>query len=158
MASRGLNKVMLIGHLGQDPEVRALPNGQHVANFTLATGEKWKDRNSGQEHERTEWHRVAIFGKLAEIVQQYVKKGSKLYIEGKLQTRKWQDQNGQDRYTTEIVVSGYEGQMQMLGRANGVNEPPAHTQSGGYNDAPRTPMPGPAAAPPIEYFDDDIPF
>ena len=118
--ARGVNKVILIGNLGNDPDVRFTPNGSAVANLSIATSESWVDKNSQQRQERTEWHRVAIFGKLAEICQQYLRKGSKVYIEGKLQTRKWQDQQGQDRYTTEIVVDGFNGQMQMLdGREGG---------------------------------------
>lgn len=112
--ARGVNKVILIGNLGNDPDVRFTPNGSAVANLSVATSESWKDRNTGQQQERTEWHRVVIFGKLAEIAQQYLRKGSRVYIEGKLQTRKWQGQDGQDRYTTEIVVDGFSGQMQML--------------------------------------------
>lgn len=112
--SRGINKVILVGNLGQDPEIRYLPDGSPVANAKLATSESWMDKNSGQRQERTEWHRIVFFGKLAEIVAEHVKKGSKLYVEGKLQTRKWQDQAGQDRYTTEIIVDGFTGQMQML--------------------------------------------
>ncbi|ELU03747.1 hypothetical protein CAPTEDRAFT_51565, partial [Capitella teleta] len=103
LMSRGVNKVILVGHVGQDPVVRYTPGGEAVANISLATSEKWKDRN-GQPQERTEWHRIVTFGKLADIAQQLVRKGSKLYIEGKLQTRKWQDNHGQDRYTTEVVV------------------------------------------------------
>ncbi|GEN24990.1 single-stranded DNA-binding protein [Halomonas cupida] len=114
--ARGINKVILIGNLGQDPEVRFTPSGTAVANLNLATTDTWMDRQSGQRQERTEWHRIVLFNKLAEIAQQYVKKGSKLYIEGRLQTRKWQDQNGQDRYSTEIVAND----MQMLdGRGDG---------------------------------------
>lgn len=113
--SNGINKVILVGNCGQDPEVRYLPNGGAVANLSLATSESWTDKNSGQKQEKTEWHRIAFFGKLADVVAQYVKKGSKLYVEGKLQTRKWQDQSGNDKYTTEIVVDGFGGQMQMLG-------------------------------------------
>lgn len=124
--SRGINKVILVGNVGQDPEVRYLPNGGAVANVTLATSESWMDKNSGQRQEKTEWHRVVFFGKLADVVSQYVKKGSKLYVEGKLQTRKWQDQNGNDKYTTEIVIDGFSGQMQMLDGRGGDN-------SGGYN-------------------------
>ncbi|MDX1397584.1 MAG: single-stranded DNA-binding protein [Oceanospirillum sp.] len=125
--SRGINKVILVGNVGQDPEVRYLPNGGAVANVTLATSESWMDKNSGQRQEKTEWHRVVFFGKLADIVSQYVKKGSKLYVEGKLQTRKWQDQSGNDKYTTEIVVDGFSGQMQMLdGRGD---------NGGGYGNA-----------------------
>ena len=112
--ARGVNKVILVGNLGNDPEFRATANGSSVATLSVATSESWKDRNTGQQQERTEWHRVVLFGKLAEIAQQYLRKGSKVYIEGKLQTRKWQDQNGQDRYTTEIVVDGFGGQLQML--------------------------------------------
>ena len=112
--ARGVNKVILVGNLGNDPDVRFTPNGNAVANLSLATSESWKDRNTGQQQEKTEWHRVVIFGKLAEIAQLYLRKGSKIYIEGKLQTRKWQGQDGQDRYTTEIVVDGFSGQMQML--------------------------------------------
>ncbi len=115
MASRGVNKVILVGHLGNDPEIRYMPSGGAVANITLATSESWRDKNTGEQKEKTEWHRVAIFGKLAEIAGEYLKKGSQVYIEGQLQTRKWQDQSGQDRYTTEVVVQGYTGIMQMLG-------------------------------------------
>jgi len=120
--ARGVNKVILIGNLGQDPEVRFTPSGTAVANLNVATTDTWMDRQSGQRQERTEWHRVVMFNKLAEISQQYLKKGSKLYLEGRLQTRKWQDQNGQDRYSTEIVAND----MQMLdGRGEG-------GQGGGY--------------------------
>ncbi len=111
--ARGVNKVILIGNLGQDPEVRYMPNGNAVTNVTIATSDSWKDRDTGQQQERTEWHRVVFFGKLAEIAGQYLRKGSKVYVEGALRTRKWQDQSGQDRYTTEIVVD-MNGQMQML--------------------------------------------
>lgn len=111
--ARGINRVILIGNLGQDPEVRYLPNGNAVTNITLATSETWKDRETGQPQERTEWHRVVFFGKLAEIAGEYLKKGSKVYVEGQLRTRKWQGQDGQDRYTTEIVCD-INGQMQML--------------------------------------------
>lgn len=118
--ARGINKVILIGNLGGDPEVRYTPNGSAVANLNVATSDSWTDKNTGQRQDRTEWHRVALFGKLAEIAQQYLRKGSKVYIEGSLRTNKWQDQQGQDRYSTEIVVSGYSGQMQMLdGRQEG---------------------------------------
>ncbi|MFI7787169.1 single-stranded DNA-binding protein, partial [Citrobacter amalonaticus] len=105
MASRGLNKVMLIGHLGQDPDVRYLPNGNAVAMLSLATSDTWKDKQTGETKERTEWHRVVIYGKLAEIAGEYLRKGSQVYIEGELRTRKWTDQSGQERYTTEVVVS-----------------------------------------------------
>ncbi|MGR5096976.1 single-stranded DNA-binding protein [Vibrio maritimus] len=115
MASRGVNKVILVGNLGNDPDIRYMPNGGAVANLTIATSESWRDKATGEPREKTEWHRVALFGKLAEIAGEYVKKGSQVYIEGQLQTRKWQDQSGQDRYTTEVVVQGYNGVMQMLG-------------------------------------------
>ena len=148
MASRGINKVILIGNLGKDPEVRYMPNGNAVANVTLATSESWKDKNTGETQERTEWHRVVFFRRLAEVVGEYVKKGSKIYVEGRLQTRKWQDQSGQDRYTTEIVAD----QMQMLD-ARG---------SGGGDYAPQqrdsASASQPAAQPADDSFDDDIPF
>jgi single-strand DNA-binding protein len=117
MASRGVNKVILIGHLGQDPEVRYMPNGNAVVNMTLATSENWKDKNTGENKEKTEWHRIVLFGKLAEIAGEYLRKGSQVYIEGSLQTRKWQDQNGLERYTTEVIVN-IGGTMQMLGNRN----------------------------------------
>ena len=127
MASRGVNKVILVGNLGQDPEVRYMPNGNAVANITVATSESWKDQQ-GQQQERTEWHRVVMFGKLAEITGEYLRKGSQVYLEGKLQTRKWKDQSGQDRYSTEVVVD-QGGQMQMLGgRGQGQGAP----AQGGY--------------------------
>ena len=129
MANRGINKVILIGHLGQDPEIRYMPNGNAIANITLATSETWRDKQSGEQKEKTEWHRVVFFGKLAEIVGEYLRKGSQVYVEGRLQTRKWQGQDGQDRYTTEIVVD-VGGSMQMLGgRAQGGGQ--SGGQSGG---------------------------
>jgi single-strand DNA-binding protein len=118
MASKGVNKVILVGNLGKDPEVRYTPNGKAVANLTLATSESWKDQ-SGQIQEKTEWHRVSMFGKLAEIAGEYLRKGSQVYIEGKLQTRKWQNKEGQDQYTTEIVLDPFNGVMQMLGSKGG---------------------------------------
>ena len=135
MASRGINKVILVGNLGNDPDVRFSANGSAVATLSIATSDGWTDRNTGQPVEKTEWHRVVIFGKLAEIAQQYLRKGSKVYIEGKLQTRKWQGQDGQDRYTTEIVVDGFNGQMQMLdSRSDNV-------QTSGYGQANQAPQP-----------------
>lgn len=116
---KGINKAILVGNCGQDPEVRYMPNGNAVANVTLATSESYKDKNTGQAVEKTEWHKVIFFGKLAEIVGEYVRKGSQIYVEGKLQTRKWTDQQGVERYTTEIVVDGFTGQMQMLGARQG---------------------------------------
>ena len=115
MASRGINKVILIGNLGQDPEVRYMPSGGAVTNITLATSDTWRDKQTGEQKERTEWHRVVFMGKLAEVAGEYLKKGSQVYVEGKLQTRKWQDQSGQERYTTEVLVDGFSGVMQMLG-------------------------------------------
>lgn len=115
MSSRGVNKVILVGNLGQDPEIRYMPNGSAVANISLATSETWKDKQSGQQQEKTEWHRVVLFQKLAEIVGECCRKGSQIYIEGKLQTRKWTDQQGQEKYTTEIVVDGFDGKLQLLG-------------------------------------------
>ncbi|WP_343189917.1 single-stranded DNA-binding protein [Buchnera aphidicola] len=117
MASRGINKVILIGHLGQDPEVRYMTNGIAVANMNIATSETWKDKNTGETREKTEWHRIVLFNKLAEIAREYLRKGSQVYIEGSLQTRKWQDQNNMDRYTTEVVVN-IGGTMKMLGNRN----------------------------------------
>jgi single-strand DNA-binding protein len=110
----GVNKVIILGNLGKDPEVRFMPNGGAVANLALATSDSWKDKQSGEQKEKTEWHRVVIFGKLAEIAGEYLKKGSKVYIEGSLQTKKWTNQQGQDQYSTDIVVQGYNGVMQML--------------------------------------------
>ena len=136
MAQRGINKVILVGNIGQDPEVRFMPSGGAVANLTLATSETWKDKQSGEEKEKTEWHRVVIFGKLAEIAGEYVKKGSKVYIEGQLATRKWQDQDGNDRYSTEVVVQGFSGTMQMLdSRQGGQQQQPQ--QQGGYQQQPQ---------------------
>ncbi|AZT82793.1 single-stranded DNA-binding protein [Marinobacter sp. NP-4(2019)] len=175
--ARGVNKVILIGNLGQDPETRYTPNGNAVVNLNLATDESYKDRQTGQMVPKTEWHRIVMFGKIAEVAGQYLRKGSKVYIEGKLQTRKWQGQDGQDRYTTEVVVD-INGQMQMLdsrggeggmsqgapaGRPqqqpSGYNAPPANQgnqpqqQSGGYSQPSQGSMPEP-----VDDFDDDIPF
>ncbi|MBA5206052.1 single-stranded DNA-binding protein [Pectobacterium versatile] len=166
MASRGVNKVILIGHLGQDPEVRYMPNGGAVANITLATSDTWRDKQSGEQKEKTEWHRVVIFGKLAEIAGEYLRKGSQVYIEGSLQTRKWADQAGVERYTTEIVVN-VGGTLQMLGsRPNaGNNNQSAANTSWGTPQQPTAPShsgtpqsPGPAGNEPPMDFDDDIPF
>ena len=155
--ARGVNKVILIGNLGNDPETKFLPSGGAVTNVSLATSESWKDKQTGQMQERTEWHRVVFFNKLAEIAGEYLKKGSKVYVEGSLRTRKWQGQDGQDRYTTEIVVS----EMQMLdGRSEGGSAQP---RQGGYS-APAQSGAAPAAAAgggyaaPSGDFDDDIPF
>lgn len=187
MASKGVNKVILIGNLGQDPEVRYMPNGNAVTNITIATSESWKDQ-SGQKQERTEWHRVVFFGKLAEIAGQYLRKGSKIYVEGGLRTRKWQGQDGQDRYTTEIVVDingsmqmldsrpsdqgGYQpqaqqpSQMQPQQPDQSYSQQPARqakqqpNQQGGYGSRqqPAAQNTPPAAPAGMDDFDDDIPF
>lgn len=136
MAQRGINKVIIVGTLGQDPDIKYMPSGSAVANISLATSETWKDKQTGEKKEKTEWHRVAIFGKLAEIAGEYLRKGSKVYIEGKLQTRKWKDQSGNDRYTTEIVLDGFSSVMQMLDPPSGQGQQPARQQQsapqGGY--------------------------
>lgn len=151
MATRGVNKVILIGNLGQDPEVRYMPNGNAVANVTLATSETWKDKNTGEQQEKTEWHRVVFFRRLAEVVGEYVKKGSKIYIEGRLQTRQW-EKDGVTRYTTEIVAD----QMQMLDSRGGGS---ASFDSNRSSAPASSPSSQPAAAPmPDNGFDDDIPF
>lgn len=153
----GVNKVILVGNVGSDPETRTMQNGNAVTNITLATSETWKDKQTGQKQEKTEWHRVVLFGKVAEIAGQYLRKGSQVYIEGKLQTRKWQDQSGQDRYTTEIVVD-MGGSMQLLGGRGGADAE-AQPRAATPQPAPR-PVPRPAAqpAPNHDNFDDDIPF
>lgn len=155
MASRGVNKVILVGNLGQDPEVRYMPNGGAVANITLATSESWRDKATGEQKEKTEWHRVVLFGKLAEVAGEYLKKGSQVYLEGKLNTRKWTDQAGVEKYTTEVHVN-VGGTMQMLG---GKAEGGKPAQSGAQQSRPAQ-QSQPAAQnnePPMD-FDDDIPF
>jgi len=132
----GVNKVIILGNLGKDPEVRFMPNGGAVANLTVATSDSWKDKQTGEQKERTEWHRVAIFGKLAEIAGEYLKKGSKVYLEGQLQTRKWQNQQGQDQYTTEVVVQGFNGVMQMLD-SKGAGQGGFQGQQGGFQQNPQ---------------------
>jgi single-strand DNA-binding protein len=158
--ARGVNKVILIGTLGSDPETKYMPSGGAVVNISIATNESWIDKNTGQKQERTEWHRIVAFNRLAEIMGQYLRKGSQVYIEGKLQTRKWQDQSGQDRYTTEILAN----EMQMLGgrsgntsdyNANTSQQAPAQNQT----LSPATSQPSsPAPAQRGKDFDDDIPF
>tara|TARA_R110002072_G_scaffold21764_4_gene76787 strand:+ start:1004 stop:1546 length:543 start_codon:yes stop_codon:yes gene_type:complete len=179
--ARGVNKVIIVGNLGEDPTTRYMPSGGAVTNISVATSEKWKDKNTGQPVEKTEWHRIIFFNRLAEIAGEYLKKGSKVYIEGSLRTRKWTDQQGVDRYTTEIVAS----EMQMLDSRG--NEPTSNNQGGQYNQqrTPQEPAPrerGNASSPPHTYapganqqprhqepmpnyggggfddFDDDIPF
>jgi single-strand DNA-binding protein len=127
----GVNKVIIVGNLGQDPEVKFMLSGEAVANISIATSETWKDKQTGEQKEKTEWHRVSMFGKLAEIAGEYLKKGSKVYIEGKLQTRKWQNAEGKDQYTTEVVLQGYNGVMQMLdGKQQGSQAPQQQAQVG----------------------------
>lgn len=153
MASRGVNKVIIVGNLGSDPEGRFLADGRAVTTISVATSETWKDKQTGQPLERTEWHRVVFFGRLAEIVIEYLEKGSKVYIEGALRTRKWTDNQGVDRYSTEIVA----GEMQMLSsRPDGTQQGPrSNTGSPGQRNGP-----DPAQAPPADFsqFEDDIPF
>lgn len=182
MASRGVNKVILVGNLGQDPEVRYMPNGGAVANITLATSESWRDKQTGENKEVTEWHRVVLFGKLAEVAGEYLRKGLQVYIEGQLRTRKWQGADGQDRYTTEVVVN-VGGTMQMLGgrvgntgaqtgqqfsgqQSSQPQQPPAASGNGGKGGkggrSAAQRQPEPQAPPQGNYpptdFDDDIPF
>ncbi|HDM8224284.1 single-stranded DNA-binding protein [Vibrio campbellii] len=177
MASRGVNKVIIMGNLGQDPEVKYSANGNAIANITVATSETWRDKATGEQREKTEWHRVVLFGKTAEIAGEYLRKGSQVYLEGQLQTRKWQDQNGQERYTTEVVVQWPSGQMQLLGGRQGGapmgGGQPQQQQQGGWGqpqqpaqqqyNAPQQQQQAPQQPqqqynePPMD-FDDDIPF
>jgi single-strand DNA-binding protein len=182
MASRGVNKVILVGNLGNDPEVRYMPNGNAVANLSIATSESWKDQQGAQQ-ERTEWHRVTMYRRLAEIAGEYLKKGSQIYLEGKLQTRKWQDQQGNDKFTTEVIADsmqmlggrnegqgggggggGYQQKPQSQGGYQNNNQQPAAPQSnqGGYQNNNQAPQQAPKAPPqmsePDMGFDDDIPF
>lgn len=172
--ARGVNKVIIVGNCGQDPETRFMPSGGAVTNLSIATSESWKDKNTGDQQERTEWHRVTFYNRLAEIAGEYVKKGSKLYVEGSLRTRKWQAQDGQDRYTTEIIAS----EMQMLDTRSGAQGgyDASQQQGGGYqNSAPQqnssAPQQGQQQNAPkqqnapqqqapqgMDSFDDDIPF
>jgi single-strand DNA-binding protein len=147
----GINKVILVGNIGAKPEVKYSSNGSAIANLSVATSETWNDKNSGEKQEKTEWHRVSLYGKLAEIAGQYLDKGSKVYVEGKLQTRKWQDQSGQDRYTTEIVVSGYGGTLQMLDRREGMT-------SGGQSAPSNNMTNDTVEVADNSGFEDDIPF
>ncbi len=158
--ARGINKVILVGNLGQDPEVRYSASGAAVATISIATSEQWTDKQSGQKQEKTEWHRVVMFNRLGEIAGEYLKKGSQVYIEGKLQTRKWQDQNGQDRYTTEIVAN----EMQMLGGRGGASDynqgaAPAPQRGAPQQQAGNAPaQAAPSGGGNFNDFDDDIPF
>ena len=154
--SRGVNKVILVGNLGADPETRSMPSGMTVTNIRIATSESWKDKTSGAQQEKTEWHSIALFGRLGEISAEYLRKGSQVFIEGKLRTRKWQDKQGNDRYTTEIIADN----MQMLGARGGgaaaAGERAASTAS--REDFDQTPPPPAASSGAKEDFDDDIPF
>lgn len=158
-----VNKVILVGHLGRDPEVRYTPDGKAICNFTMATTDTWKDKGSGEKRERTEWHRVVVFGRLAEICGEYLSKGRQVYIEGRLQTRKWQDKDGVERWTTEVVVD-IRGTMQMLGsREGGGGAPAAGARSSqgsqGYSSGGGAPAGGDYDSPPAyPDADDDIPF
>ena len=155
-----LNRVMLIGNLGNDPDIRTMQNGGRVCNLSIATSENWKDKNTGERREKTEWHRVSIFNEgLVGVCENYLKKGAKVFVEGQLETRKWQDQNGQDRYSTEIVLKGYGGNLTMLDGRNdnaggGYQQRPQQQQSagGGYQQQQQN------AAPVHDDFEDDIPF
>ncbi|BFU60311.1 MULTISPECIES: single-stranded DNA-binding protein [Rodentibacter] len=164
----GVNKVIIVGHLGNDPEIRTMPNGDAVANISVATSESWNDRNTGERREITEWHRIVFYRRQAEICGEYLRKGSQIYVEGRLRTRKWQDQNGQDRYTTEIQGDV----MQMLGGRNqnaggyGAPDMGQSTLQPSYQARPNNNQPSrpvqqqaaPQAEPPMDGFDDDIPF
>lgn len=152
--ARGVNKVMLIGNLGADPEVRYTPNGNAVANITLATSMTWRDKQNGELQERTEWHRIVFFNRLAEIVGEYLRKGSKIYIEGSLRTRKWQDKSGIDRYTTEIIAN----EMHMLDSKNGGNQMDYNNQSSSSQKSSSSQQPVAAMDSDVPDFDDDIPF
>ncbi|MFM5260473.1 single-stranded DNA-binding protein [Aeromonas veronii] len=157
---RGINKVILIGNLGQDPEVRYNQGGGAVTSITLATSESWRDKQTGEQKERTEWHRVVFMGKLAEVAGQHLKKGTQVYVEGKLQTRKWQGQDGSDRYTTEVLVDSFTGVLQMLGgrpQQGQPQQPPASQPQGGYGRPTQQPAPPVYNEPPID-FDDELPF
>lgn len=149
--ARGVNKVILVGNLGNDPETKYMPSGDAVTNLSVATSESWKDKQTGEQKDRTEWHRVAMFGRLAEIAAEYLRKGSQVYIEGKIRTRKWQDQQGNDKYTTEIIAN----EMQMLGGRSGAGAP---ASSGSSGPPPAPPQQGGGGSGSSSDFDDDIPF
>lgn len=156
-----VNKVILIGNLGRDPEIRSMQNGGKVCNLSIATSERWRDRGSGEQQERTEWHRVVIFDdRLVDVAERYLKKGAKVYLEGELQTRKWQDQGGQDKYSTEVVLRKFRGQLTMLDSRGGGDG----GQYGGGDSGPYGggggggPSGGPSGGPPPNDLDDDIPF
>ena len=160
--ARGINKVILVGNLGQDPETRYMPSGGAVTNITVATNESWKDKQTGEQKDRTEWHKVAMFNRLAEVAAEYLRKGSQVYIEGKIRTRKWQDKEGKDRYTTEVIAD----EMQMLGGRGGSGGGGNYGSGGagggagggGSGGGSNAPTGGGQSAPPADDFDDDIPF
>ncbi len=149
--ARGVNKVILVGNLGNDPDTKYMPSGSAVTNLSVATNESWKDKQTGEQKDRTEWHRVAMFGRLAEIAAEYLRKGSQVYIEGKLRTRKWQDQQGNDKYSTEIIAD----EMQMLGGRSGGGAP---AMGGGGSGGPPPGPPSQGSGGSSGDFDDDIPF
>ncbi|MPY74819.1 MAG: single-stranded DNA-binding protein [Alphaproteobacteria bacterium] len=156
-----VNKVILIGNLGRDPEIRSMQNGGKVCNLSIATSERWRDRGSGEQQERTEWHRVVIFDdRLVDVAERYLRKGAKVYLEGELQTRKWQDQGGQDRYSTEVVLRKFRGQLTMLdSRGGGEGGQYGGGDSGPYGGGGGGgPSDGPSGGPPPNDLDDDIPF
>jgi len=158
--ARGINKVILVGNLGADPETRYMPSGGAVTNLSIATSESWKDKQTGEQKDRTEWHKVAMFNRLAEIAAEYLRKGSQVYIEGKIRTRKWQDKDGNDRYTTEVIAD----EMQMLGGRGGAggggggNYGGGSGGGGGSRGGSNAPSGGGQTPPPADDFDDDIPF
>jgi single-strand DNA-binding protein len=152
--ARGINKVILVGNLGADPETRYMPSGSAVTNLRLATSESWKDKQTGDQQERTEWHRVAMFGRLAEIAAEYLRKGSQIYVEGSLRTRKWQDKDGNDRFSTEIVAN----EMQMLGGRGDASAPARSGSSGGGRASADDRSGGDSGPPDEDVFNDDIPF
>ncbi len=157
--SGSLNKVILIGRLGQDPEIVSLNDGGKIVKFSLATSERWKDRSSGEPRERTEWHRVVIFNEnIGRVAEQYLRKGSQVYLEGQIQTRKWQDQNGLDRYTTEVVLARFRGELTMLGGRNDQSDSPSGGNDYGGSDSRAASQP--SSPPPSQSgnLDDDIPF
>ena len=149
--ARGVNKVILVGTCGKDPESRYMPSGGAVTSISIATNESWKDKQTGEKQERTEWHNITFFGRLAEIAGEYLKKGSQVYIEGSLRTEKWQDKQGQDRYTTKIIAS----EMQMLGSRSGGGGDTSWNQQPSNAPAQQS---SPASTPPVDDFDDDVPF
>ena len=154
-----VNKVILVGNLGRDPEIRSTQDGMRIANLAVATSETWRDRVSGERKERTEWHRVVIFNeRLAEIAEKYLKKGRKVYVEGALQTRKWTDNSGQERYTTEIVLQRFRGELTMLDGGAGGPSLEGGYDEGGFGDEPRASATPSRARTPVNDLDDDIPF